>query len=72
MKFEQHQDGSCDIKFSWREVWIILKKRKLHLSAEALRHFGNFLVKIVSDWNLKFNEDLRNKSSTIKSKIEGE
>ena len=56
MKFKQYDDGSCDIEFSWKERFILLKKGKLHLSEDNLRHFGNNLVKMVSDWQLKFNE----------------
>ena len=31
----------------------------LHLSDEALRHFGNYLVKIVTEWNMKFNPNIK-------------
>ena len=71
MKFKQYENGSCDIEFSVRERWIILKKGKIHLSDEALRHFGNNLVKMVSDWNLKFNNELQNKVTYDNTKIEG-
>ena len=53
MKIIQHtKSGNAEIKFSWREVWIILKKRKLTLSPEGLQVFGNSLLKIIMDWNL--------------------
>jgi hypothetical protein len=71
MKFKQYENGSCDIEFSIKERWIILKKGKIHLSDEALRHFGNNLVKMVSDWNLKFNNELQNKTTYNNTKIEG-
>jgi hypothetical protein len=71
MKFKQYENGSCDIEFSVKERWIILKKGKIHLSDEALRHFGNNLVKMVSDWNLKFNNELQNKVTYDNTKIEG-
>ena len=57
MKFKQYENGSCDIEFSVKERWLILKKGKIHLSDEALRHFGNKLVQMVSEWNLKFKKD---------------
>jgi hypothetical protein len=72
MKFKQYENGSCDIEFSWKERFILFKKGKLHLSDEYLRHFGNNLVKIVSDWNIKFNEELKNKQTYVETKIEGE
>jgi hypothetical protein len=71
MKFKQYENGSCDIEFSLNERWIILKKGKIHLSDEALRHFGNKLVQMVSEWNLKFNEEVKNKITYDNTKIEG-
>ena len=71
MKFKQYENGSCDIEFSWKERLILLKKGKLHLSDDYLRHFGNLLIKMVADWNLKFKEDVANKSTFVDSKIEG-
>ena len=71
MKFKQYENGSCDIEFSWKERIILFRKGKLHLSDEHLRHFGNILVKIVSDWNIKFNEKLKNKQTGNEEKIEG-
>jgi hypothetical protein len=71
MKFKQYENGSCDIEFSWKERFILFKNGKLHLSDEYLRHFGNNLVKIVSDWNMKFNTELQQKVTQIDTKIEG-
>jgi hypothetical protein len=70
MKFKQYKNGSCDIEFSLKERWLILKKGKIHLSDEALKHFGNTLVKIVFDWQIKFNEELANKQTKPEDKIE--
>jgi len=71
MKFKQYENGSCDIEFSWRERLIILKRGKLYLSDKNLRHFGNYLIKIVMDWQLKFNEDVKNKQTFTNTEIEG-
>jgi hypothetical protein len=71
MIFKQHEDGSCDIIFSWKERLTLFRKGKLHLSDEMLRHFGNNLVRMVSDWNLKFNEEIKNTNTYNNSKIEG-
>jgi hypothetical protein len=60
MKFKQYENGSCDIEFSWKERLNLLKNGKLHLSDENLKHFGNNLVKVVMDWQLKFNEKTQN------------
>jgi len=72
MKFKQYENGSCDIKFTWRERITLFLTGKLHLSDESLMHFGNYLVKLVADWNLKFNEKIKNlktfEDTDIKSK----
>jgi hypothetical protein len=69
MKFKQYDDGSCDIEFSWKERFILLKRGKLHLSDDNLKHFGNYLVKIVSDWQLKFNEKTKKLHTEKNTKI---
>jgi hypothetical protein len=71
MKFKQHENGSCDIEFSLKERWIILKKGKIHLSDETLKHFGNNLVKMVMDWQLKFKDEIANKQTYKDTKMEG-
>lgn len=71
MQFKQYENGSCDIEFSLKERWIILKKGKIHLSDESLKHFGNTIVKIVADWNIKFNKEIQNKITYEDTKING-
>ena len=71
MKFKQYDNGSCDIEFSWKEKLIILRKGKIHLTDENLKHFGNNLVKMVADWQLKFKEDVASKQTFTDTKIEG-
>ena len=70
MKFKQYENGSCDIEFSFKERLLILRKGKLHLSDENLKHFGNNLVKIVMDWQIKFNEEVAKKQTFSYTKIE--
>jgi hypothetical protein len=71
MKFKQYENGSCDIEFSWKERLLLFRKGKLHLSDEYLKHFGNNLVKIVMDWQIKFKEEVANKITFEDTKIEG-
>ena len=71
MKFNQYNNGSCDIEFSLKERWIVFKKGKIHLSDEALRHFGNNLVKIVASWQVKFSEEVVNKATNQNTEIKG-
>ena len=72
MKFNQYKDGSCDIEFSLKERWIILKRGKIHFSDEMLKHFGNNLVKMVMDWQLNFKEKVANQQTFVDTKIKGE
>jgi len=73
MRFTQNkEDGSCNIYFSEREQKIINEKGQLYLSAENLRHFGNHLVKIVSEWQVNFSEELKNKQTLADSEVPGE
>jgi hypothetical protein len=68
MIFKQYEDGSCDIEFSQNEIKILNEKGKLHFSDENLKHFGNNLVKMVMDWNIKFNKKTHN-LETFSNKI---
>lgn len=61
MKFIQYKNGSCDLKFSFREKIIILLKGKLFFSEEALKHFGNNLVHMVMEFNKKIKPELNKK-----------
>ena len=70
MEFKQFDDGSCDIKFSWKERLILFRKGKLHLSDQALKHFGDALMQMIISWHVKFNKDVSNKQSSTDSKIE--
>tara|TARA_R110000868_G_scaffold351677_1_gene612935 strand:+ start:259 stop:477 length:219 start_codon:yes stop_codon:yes gene_type:complete len=72
MIFKQYKDGSCDIKFSWKERFILFARGKLHLSNVGLRHFGNILVNIVVDWNEKFDKNTKEIITFSKDKIDGE
>jgi predicted nuclease of restriction endonuclease-like RecB superfamily len=72
MNFKQYEDGSCDIEFSEEEINIINKKNKLHLTDLMLRHFGNKLVEIVANWNIKFSKKTYETLSYEDTKIKGE
>jgi|TARA_B100001059_G_C17598598_1_gene458349 hypothetical protein len=72
MKFIQKEDGSCDIIFEDHEVKIIQEKKKLHLPALTLKHFGNVIAKIVMDWNFNFNDEIKNLETREETEIKGE
>jgi hypothetical protein len=69
MRIIQNDDGSGEIVFSWKEIWILIKKRKLKLTAEALKHLTNNLAKIVMEFNAGFHPKLQ-KTLTYSNKID--
>jgi predicted nuclease of restriction endonuclease-like RecB superfamily len=72
MIFNQKEDGSCDIEFTKEELKIIAEHKKIFLPAEGLRHFGNALVKIVGDWNMNFNENVKELLTDDKTVVKGQ
>ena len=71
MNFKQNKDGSGEIIFSKEEINIIKKNKKLILTPVSLRHFGNVLVRMVTEWNLNFSKELSNLQTDDDSKVEG-
>lgn len=72
MKFKQYENGSCDIEFSPEEIKLLKKNKKLHLSDENLKHFGNHLVKIVMDWQIKFKKETAELQTREETEIKSE
>jgi hypothetical protein len=69
MIFNQYENGSCDILFSKEEIKIIKNNKKLHLSSESLKIFGDQLVGIVAIWYSKFDEKTKNQFTKSNSEI---
>jgi hypothetical protein len=69
MKIIQNKDGSGEIVFSWKEIWILVKKRKLSLTAESLKHLSNNLVKIAIEFNENFNREQK-EQMTFSNKVD--
>jgi hypothetical protein len=69
MIFKQYENGSCDIIFSNEETKIIQERQVIHLSDEALRHFGNHMIKIIMDWNIKFNPDVQKLNTKVDTEV---
>lgn len=63
MEIRQYNDGSAEIVFSDDEKKIIEKNSSIKLTQEGLRHFGNNLVKIVVDFQTKFDDKTKQISS---------
>ena len=72
MIFKQNKiDGSCEILFSDEEKKIINDKQKIFLDAESFRHFGNVLIKMVAEWNINFNDELKSRITLGDEIVEG-
>lgn len=56
MKIQQFKDGSANIYFDEHEIEVIKKRKRLRLTKEGLKQFGNILVRIVSEWHLNFGK----------------
>jgi hypothetical protein len=70
MEFRQYEDGSADIVFSWKERFTLFFKGKIFFKAVDFKHFGNNLIHLVSQWNMKFNDKVQRldtKSEKVKS-----
>ncbi len=65
MRFVQNKnDGSCEMIFSDEEIKTLNKNKKIYFTPEALKSFGNCLMKIVIDWNANFSTDLQKTLNT--------
>tara|TARA_R110000803_G_scaffold8761_1_gene28199 strand:+ start:3281 stop:3514 length:234 start_codon:yes stop_codon:yes gene_type:complete len=71
MNFIQKKDGSCTLHFSKEEIKIIQNKKSIHFTAEGLRHFGNVLMKMVIDFNDRFDKKTQNIATDNSSIIKG-
>lgn len=60
---QNKSDGSAEINFSWKEIWTLIKHRKLKLSPYVLKDFCNILMKIALDFNKNFKEDVQRKTT---------
>lgn len=63
MKFNQKNDGSCDIVFTDEEIAVLVKYKKLQLPKESTKHFINNLSKIIFEMNDKLDPKLKNLAS---------
>jgi len=61
MQIRQYKDGSAEIIFTEQEKKVIMEKGIIKFTPEGLRHFGNNLVKIVSDFYNNMDEETKNK-----------
>lgn len=69
MEFKQYEDGSCDIKFSWKERLVLFRKGKLHFSNQTFKNFGDAFMQMIVSWHLKSNNAL-DKQTHTDTKIE--
>jgi|TARA_R110000803_G_scaffold53162_1_gene109116 hypothetical protein len=62
---QSKKDGSADIKFSFRERFIVLCYGRIHFSAEAFKNFTNIFAHALGKFNINFRPDLRNKPTKV-------
>jgi|TARA_B100000900_G_C20153331_1_gene542780 hypothetical protein len=63
MKFFQKEDGSCDIVFSQEEIKTLNETKKISFTAEGLRIFSNDLMRMIVEFNNRFDEEVKNKTN---------
>jgi hypothetical protein len=64
MKIVQNKkDGSAEIIFTWKEIWILIKSRKLKFSPAGLKDLTNNLMHILMEFNTNFNDKLQRKET---------
>tara|TARA_R110000751_G_scaffold226761_3_gene328658 strand:+ start:348 stop:569 length:222 start_codon:yes stop_codon:yes gene_type:complete len=72
MQFIQStKDGSCKLKFSWRERWLLFRRGHLFMDQITFRHFSNNLIKMVADWHRNFDEETKKLSTKEDNSIQG-
>jgi hypothetical protein len=65
MQFIQNpEDGSCRIKFSWRERVILFFKGRILMDTQSFRHFSNNLVRMVAEWTKNFEPEVQKMHTT--------
>tara|TARA_R100001015_G_C4627434_1_gene186946 strand:+ start:1476 stop:1715 length:240 start_codon:yes stop_codon:yes gene_type:complete len=71
MEFRQNpKDGSCNLHFNEDEIEIIKKNKKIHFTANSLRHFGNALVRMVMEFNKYFDEETKSEQTKSDKKLD--
>jgi len=51
-------NNTCDLIFSWKEIFVLILKRKIHLNREGFKIFGDSLISILLDW--KWEDSIKN------------
>ena len=60
---QNKKDGTAEIIFSWKEIWTLIKKRKLQFTAESFKHLINNFIKIIMEFNENFEDNLQRKTT---------
>tara|TARA_R100001591_G_scaffold3703_4_gene8710 strand:+ start:3817 stop:4047 length:231 start_codon:yes stop_codon:yes gene_type:complete len=56
MRIEQNKKtGEADLIFTWKEVWTLIKYRRLRFTQESFRAFGGTLLTCIMNWNMYFD-----------------
>lgn len=66
MKIKQYDDGTGEICFSWKEIWTLIKKKKLVFDAEHMKSLAGMFVHI----GITMSDKLPEEKQDIRDKIE--
>lgn len=58
---QNKKDGTAEIIFSWKEIWTLIKKRRLKFTAESFKHLTNNFIKIIMEFNENFDDNIQRK-----------
>jgi hypothetical protein len=56
MQIKQKEDLSAEIKFSWKEIWILIKKQKLTFSRDGFEVFADTLITTLLQMKIMIQE----------------
>ena len=67
---QDKKTGAGEIQFSWREVWILIKRRKFTFSTpEDFKHFLNEMVQQCFIFNGTFDERIQKLKTNSSNRI---
>jgi len=56
---------TCDVEFSWKEIFTLITKRKIFLDKEGLRKLSSSLISMVSNWHWRELQENNKKDKII-------
>tara|TARA_R100001480_G_scaffold119349_2_gene118454 strand:+ start:1127 stop:1363 length:237 start_codon:yes stop_codon:yes gene_type:complete len=60
---QDNENGGGEIQFSWREVWIMIRHRKVTLTPQTMKILVNSLINICMNFNINFSDELQKQTT---------